>query len=107
MPIMTPETFEQKLQDQQPNEDILKWRDLEEKTIHTVVGKKTRKTMYGNAFVLILEDETKVWACSSLNKRLEKDKDKSFPCYVRPKGKIQSKLNKSHQYYGFDLVWSE
>ena len=104
---MTPETFEQKLQDQQPNENILKWRDLEEKTIHTVVGKETLKTVYGDALVLTLEDETKVWACSSLAKRLVKDKNKSFPCYVRSKGMFESKLNKSHQYYGFDLVWSK
>ena len=104
---MTPETFEQMLQNQLPNKDILKWGDLEKETIYTVVGKETLKTVYGDALVITLEDETKVWACSSLNKRLEKDKNKSFPCYVRPKGKIQSKQNKSYQYYGFDLMWFE
>ena len=104
---MTPETFEQMLQNQRPNEDIVNWRDLEEKTIHTVVGKETLKTMNGDALVLTLEDDVKVWACSSLAKRLEKDKNKSFPCYVRSTGKVQSKQNKSYQYYGFDLVWSE
>ena len=106
MPIMTPETFEQMLQNQLPNKDILKWGDLEKETIYTVVGKETLKTVYGDALVLTLEDETKVWACSSLAKRLGKDKNKSFPCYVRSKGKVQSKQNKSYQYYGFDLVWS-
>ena len=105
---MLPETFEQMLQYQLPNEDIVNWRDLEEKTIYTVLWvKKTRKTMNGDALVLTLGNGTKVWACSSLTKRLEKDKDKSFPCYVRSTGKVQSKQNKSCQYYGFDLVWSE
>ena len=104
---MTPETFEQMLQNQRPNEDIVSWSCLKEKTIYTVVSKETIKTKYGDVFVLTLEDETKVWACSSLTKRLEEDKDKSFPCYVRSKGKVQSKQNKSYQYYGFDLVWSE
>ena len=107
MPTMTPETFEQMLQNQLPNKDILKWGDLEKETIYTVVGKETLKTVYGDALVITLEDETKVWACSSLAKRLGKDKNKSFPCYVRSKGMFESKLNKSHQYYGFDLVWSK
>ena len=104
---MTPETFEQMLQNQLPNKDILKWGDLEKETIYTVVGKETIKTKNSDALVIILEDDVKVWACSSLAKRLEEDKDKSFPCYVRSNGKVQSKQNKSYQYYGFDLVWSE
>ena len=104
---MTPETFEQTLQNQRPNKDILKWRDLEKGPIYTVVGEETINTKNGDTLVIILEDDVKVWACSSLAKRLEEDKDKSFPCYVRSNGKVQSKQNKSYQYYGFDLVWSE
>ena len=105
---ITPETFKQMLQKQQPNKGILKWRDLEEgPKIHTVVGKETIKTKNGDTLVIILEDDVKVWACSSLAKQLGKDKNKSFPCYVRSKGMFESKLNKSHQYYGFDLVWSK
>ena len=68
------------------------------------MGKETIKTKNGDTLVIILEDDVKVWACSSLAKRLEEDKDKSFPCYVRSNGKVQSKQNKSYQYYGFDLV---
>ena len=105
MPTMTPDTFEQKLQKQRPHKDIKKWRDLEAGTIYTIVGKDTIKTKNGETMIIILEDETKVWTCSSLAKRLEQDNDKSFPCYVRPKGKVQSKQNKGFQYYGFDLVW--
>ena len=108
MPTMTPETFEQMLQKQRPSKDIVKWRDFaKEETIHTIVGKKILKTKNGDALVIILEDNVKVWACSSLAKRLEENKDKSFPCYVRSKGKVQSKQNKSYQYYGFDLVWDD
>ena len=43
MPTMIPETFEQMLQKQQPNKDILKWRDLKEGTIYTIVSKETIK----------------------------------------------------------------
>ena len=110
MATITLEQFQQMLQKQQPNKDILKWRDLKEGTIYTIVNKKTIKTKNGDALVIILEDEAKVWACSSLAKRLEEDvvsMSKKFPCYVRSKGKVQSKQNKSFQYYGFDLVWSE
>ena len=79
------------------------------------MGKETFKTENGDVLViprtlLTLEDETKVWACSSLAKRLEEDKedkDKSFPCHVSSNGKVQNNQNKSYQYYGFDLVWSE
>ena len=106
MPTITPETFDQMLQKQRPN--ILKWRDLNEGQIYTIIGKETVKTNSGDALVINIENEGKVWACSSLAKRLEEDKDKKFPCYVRPKGKIQSKQNKGFKYYGFDgPVWSE
>ena len=58
------------------------------------MGKETIKTKNGDALVIILEDDVKVWTCSSLAKRLEEDKDKSFPCYVRSKGKVQRQQNK-------------
>ena len=107
MPTMTPETFAKKLKEQRPFKDIKKWRDLEKDRIYEVISKETVKTKNGNALVITLEDQTKVWACSTLAKRLEDDKDKTFPCHVRPIGKIKSQENPSYQYYGIELVWSE
>ena len=107
MPTITYESFDKFFETRRPNKNIVKWRDLEKEILYTVVGKKTIKTKNGDATVLILEDGVEVWACSTFVKRLEEDEDKSFPCYFRTKGKVQSKLNTSYQYFGFDLVWSE
>ena len=107
MPTMTPETFDELLKKQRPFNDIKKWRELEKDHIYEIISTEKVKTKNGDTMILTLGDNTKVWACSTLAKRLDKEKDKSFPCHIRPTGKVQSQKNKSYQYYGFELVWPE
>ena len=94
---MTPETFDQMVKKQRLNK---------EKTIYII---RDFEKVNGDAFLLTLKMK-KVMKCSPLTRR-RLGKKKSDPYvidpYVMSKGKVQSKTNKSYQYYGFDLVWSE
>ena len=91
---MTPETLDQMMKKQRPNK---------EKTIYIIVR---FEKVNGDAFLLTLEMK-KVMKCSPKTRRLGKKKSDLYAIdpYVMSKGKVQSKTNKSYQYYGFDLMW--
>ena len=101
MTSITKEQFDKQVNEQKEN--AIKWRELKEGQIYTILDVEFFTTQYGQACVLILSDNQKVFAPSSLTKRLEENK-KPFPRYVRPTGKKQSKKNPAHNYYSFDLV---
>ena len=91
---MTPETFDQMMKKQRLNK---------EKTIYIIAR---FEEVNGDAFLLTLEMK-KVMKCSPKTRRLGKKKSDLYAIdpYVMSKGKVQSKTNKSYQYYGFDLMW--
>ena len=101
MTNITKEQFEQKLVEQKIN--AIKWRELEEGQIYTIIGIEFIHTQYGEGCIIEIDDNQKVWAPSALAKRL-KEENKPFPRYVRSVGLVQSQKNKSQKYYGFDLV---
>ena len=62
------------------------------------------KAKIGKACVITLSDDRKVFACSTLYKRLESVDIISFHlAYVRPLGKTESKST-GNMYWNFDLV---
>ena len=101
--MLSDEAFDQLLKTQYP--ETTKWRELVIGKIYKVVSKKIINTEKGESTIITLADGTRVWACSALEKRLEEDKHREFPCYIRSNGEIQSKKNKAYKYFGFDLVW--
>lgn len=104
MANITSEQFEKELQEQKEQSVINKWRDLKEGKIYIINSVEYVDTKYGEACILNLSDNTKVYAPSALTNRLKQDKKKSFPRYVRPTGRTESMKNRGHSYYSFDLV---
>ena len=104
MTTMNIEQFEKLVQEQKDSLNAIKWRELQKGQIYKIESVEFINTQYGEACILSLDDMTKVYAPSALAKRLKQDKDKPFPRYVRPVGRVQSKKNLAHTYYAFDLV---
>jgi len=98
------EEFEQQLQKQKDALNAIKWRELQQGQIYTIVSTNFITTQYGEACILDLSDGQRVYSPSSLIKRLKQESDKSFPRYIRPTGRQQSKKNPAQTYYSFDLV---
>ena len=104
MTTMNTEQFDKLVQEQKDSLNAIKWGELQKGHIYTIESVEFINTQYGEACVLSLNDKTEVFAPSALTKRLKQDKDKPFPRYVRPTGRVQSKKNSAHSYYAFDLV---
>ena len=104
MTNITAEQFETQLQHQKEALNAIKWRELKQGQIYTIIGVEFLTTQYGEACILNLNDKQRVYAPSFLINRIKQEKDKSFPRYVRPTGRVQSKKNVSQMYYSFDLV---
>ena len=102
MANITLSQFDKKIQEQKDTYNAIKWRELETGKIYTITHAEFFNTQFGEACVITLSDNQKVWAPSGLAKRLTQDKDQ-FPRYVRPLGLVPSKKS-SHTYHGFDLV---
>ena len=99
---ITDEQFEQKLRENQ----ILKWRDLEKGKIYEVKKFFEIETVYGEAWIIELIDDRKIFAPSSLGNLFEKKKDViTTPFYIRPTGMKRSCKNENNQYYSFDVVF--
>jgi hypothetical protein len=103
MATITGSQFDKLVQEQKDTLNAIKWRELKTGQIYTITDAEYFSTQFGEACVITLSDTGKVWAPSSLQKRLKQD-NKSFPRFVRPNGLVQSKKNPSQTYYGFDLV---
>ena len=103
MASISVEQFDKQLQEQKDAFNADKWRDLTEDQIYTIISIEFINTQYGEACILNLGDK-RVYAPSSLIKRLKQETQKPFPRYVRPKGLTQSKKNSAHTYHAFDLV---
>ena len=101
---ITGKKFEELLLEQKSKE-ILKWSDLEEEEIYEINSFRNINTKNGISTIIVLSDETEVWAPSSLSKRLQ-ETDQVFPAYVRPKGKTKSQKT-GNMYWNFDLVFSK
>lgn len=80
-----------------------KWSELEEGKIYKIECFRNINTKNGISTIIVLNDETEVWAPSSLSKRLQ-ETDQVFPAYVRPKGKTKSQKT-GNMYWNFDLVF--
>ena len=103
MASITTEQFNKQVEEQKL--DAIKWRELEENKIYTIVSVEYVNTQYGEACILTLSDGNRVFAPSALITRLKREeKNKEFPRHVRPKGRKQSKKNPAQTYYSFDLV---
>jgi hypothetical protein len=95
--------FDKQIQEQKDALNAIKWREVQTGQIYTITNAEFVNTQFGEACVITLSDNQKVWAPSGLAKRLKQDENR-FPRYVRPNGLVQSKNNPSHSYHGFDLV---
>ena len=104
MGSITHEHFEKQLQEQKDALNAIKWRELKQDQIYTIVSTNFITTQYGEACILDLSDSQRVYAPSSLIKRLKQESDKPFPRHIRPIGRVQSKKNPAQTYYSFDLV---
>jgi hypothetical protein len=96
--------FDEQIQEQKDALNAIKWRELQTGQIYTITNADFFFTQFGEACVITLSDNQKVWAPSGLAKRLKQDGEDCFPRYVRPNGLVQSKKNPSQTYHGFDLV---
>ena len=68
--------FEKRLAEQkESNRQITKWRDLDDDTIYEIVNFEFIKTSYGDACVISLKDDTRVFA-PSINQAVEKMRTK-------------------------------
>lgn len=99
---MTVDEFEQRLEEQK----ILKWRELEENKICKIIDFYQIDTMYGDAWIIQLDDERHIFAPSALSTLLEKkEEDLTTPFYIPPTGLKQSRKNDKNEYYSFDIVF--
>ena len=101
---MTNEKFEMQLQIQRDSLNAIKWRELQTGQIYTIESVEFLNTQYGEACILNLSDNQRVFSPSSLTQRLKQESNKPFPRFVRPTGRAQSKKNPAQTYYSFDLV---
>lgn len=100
------EWFNQKIEEQNRTLNAIKWRELEQGKIYTILDVKVFNTRFGEACVLHLDGDINVYSPSSLTKRLKEDikSEVPFPRYVRSTGLKQSTQNAAHTYHSFDLV---
>ena len=104
MTDITAAQFEKQLQEQKDALNAIKWRELQQGQIYTITSVEYITTYYGEACILNLSNDQRVYAPSALTKRLKQDDEKRFPRHVRPTGRVQSKKNPAQTYYSFDLV---
>ena len=93
------EEFEQRLEEQKQQSEILKFSELETDSIYKITDADVIETKNGKACIITLHSDEKVWATSLLIKKLEKLQP---PLLLRPKGKKKSENGR--EYYNFDLV---
>ena len=105
MAAISTEQFNQQLQKQKDALNAIKWRELKDGQIYTIISIDLIDTQYGEACILNLSDGQRVFSPSALTKRLKQEMSvHEYPRYVRPQGRVQSKRNPAQTYYAFDLV---
>ena len=99
------QTFE-KLLEEQKEQEILKWGELEEGQIYEIVNYEFIETRNGKSCVITLSDDNRVWSPLALTNRLKKLNMSKVIAFVRPSGKKKNKKT-GHMYNSFDLVVHE
>ena len=93
--------FEEKVKDQ--NQETLKWKELPTGVIYKILEVVEVDGKFGRSKILTLKnregEETRVWACSGLNREKEPLEGK----FVRSTGYRVSKKTKQ-EYFSYDLV---
>ena len=102
------EDFNSKVEEQQSQSDIMRFRDLEVEVVYFIDEIAEISTVNGKATILTLKKEKempfKVWATSILAKDL-KDVNEDKDLYIMYTGKKKSELT-GREYYNYKLVSS-
>ena len=101
------EEFELRLEKQDEGKRAMKWGDLSENVIYEIVRYEFIPTKYGDACILTLHDDSRVFAPSTLRDRFKKmdPKNNNLPAFVRSKGKVRNEKT-GNFYFQYDIIFS-
>ena len=102
---ITVNEFEKKLTEQREEQQILKWRELKVNKVYTITEFYEIDTIYGKAYVIVIENGQRVFAPSGLSNLLKKKDNITTPFYIRPTGLKPSRKNENNEFYSFDVVF--